>query len=216
MNLTYISNLEYKVSKHCHWVDDAFAQMTFTPWAWHGKGIQIALFPSHFPRCFSELITLKSVSWGYFSGFCHCNLKVDWVIHLSTWTLIYSCLCISLSHALWWKLKSPNPMYKVCVQKHIPNIVLGVSQFMCQINPGEQMSTFPTWQIPSTSSFSSNVWVGTVTFRWCWVHWAPSLQVKADMWQGLFTLMLWRACPCDLGAYPLCQSPSTAAPACSS
>ena len=106
-------------------------------------------FLSDFLSCFLELITLKSVSWGPFPGFGHGSLKVDWRSHLNSCLLLFMYLP---SCSLGWKLKSLRHVYKFCFQKHIPNTVLHVSEFIKRrMNPRKQMNMSSTWHLPAVA-----------------------------------------------------------------
>lgn len=137
--LTGVSNLEHKISKHHPWVYGPYVQMTLG--LWHDKGVWTVVFSLWFQVAFLELITLKSVSWWPFPD--SASLKVDWRIHLNSCPLLFMYLP---SCSLGWKLKSLRHVYKVCIQKHIPNTVLHVSEFIkCQMKPGKQMNMSSTW-----------------------------------------------------------------------
>lgn len=101
-----------------------------------------------FSSGFSEPITLQSMNWRLFSEFSLCSLNVDWGIHLIEHLNSYVFLSMHfprLSSVVETEISKAHTFH---MQKHIPNMVLHVSEFiMCQINPGKQMSTYLRWHL---------------------------------------------------------------------
>lgn len=146
--LTGVSNLEYKISKHHPWVYGPYVQMTLGLWVWHDRGVWTVVFSLWFPK----LLFWNSSHWSQWAGdpfLDLASLKVDWRIHLNSCPLLFMYLP---SCSLGWKLKSLRHVYKVYIQKHIPNTVLHVSEFIkCQMKPGKQMNMSSTWHLPAVA-----------------------------------------------------------------
>ena len=102
--------------------------------------------------CFFSLISWvafwNSSHWSQWAGDPFLDSAMV-VCHLNSCLLLFMYLP---SCSLGWKLKSLRHVYKFCIQKHIPNTVLHVSEFIKRrMNPRKQMNMSSTWHLPAVA-----------------------------------------------------------------